>query len=169
MDKVGERRGIDELGTTFDSIGPDHVHPVTLGRMRGRSTVAKTFVRVGRIYDESSAEDGRRVLVDRVWPRGLSKERARIDEWCKQIAPSTQLRQWYDHDPARYAEFARRYRVELEDPERATALLRLRAFAREGTLTLLTATKRSEISQAAVLAELLQHPSSSQGRSSTAS
>lgn len=127
--------------------------------------VARPSVRVGRVYDEPGAEDGRRVLVDRVWPRGLSKERARIDEWCKQIAPSTQLRQWYDHDhdPGRNAEFSRRYRAELDDPERGAALLRLRAFAHEGTLTLLTATKRSEISQAAVLAELLQRPSKKQG------
>jgi len=125
--------------------------------------VARTAVRVSRVYDEPGADDGRRVLVDRVWPRGLSKDRAWIDEWCKQIAPSTQLRQWYDHDPERYAEFTRRYRAELDDPERAAALLRLRAFAHEGTLTLLTATKRSEISQAAVLAELLQRPSKKQG------
>jgi uncharacterized protein YeaO (DUF488 family) len=121
--------------------------------------VARTAVRVSRVYDEPGAEDGRRVLVDRVWPRGLSRERVRIDEWCKQVAPSTQLRKWYDHDPQRYAEFSRRYLAELDDPERAAALLRLRAYAREGTLTLLTATKRSEISQAAVLAELLLRPS----------
>ena len=124
--------------------------------------VARVSVRVSRVYDEPGAEDGRRVLVDRVWPRGLSRERARIDEWCKQVAPSTQLRQWYDHDPERYPEFSRRYLAELDDPERAAALLRLRAFTREGTLTLLTATKRSEISQAAVLAELLQRPSTQQ-------
>lgn len=110
--------------------------------------------RVRRVYDEP-AEGEYRVLVDRVWPRGLSKDRAHIDEWCKQVAPSTALRQWYGHDPARYAEFARRYRAELDDPEPAAALAHLRELASDHPLTLLTATKQSDISQAAVLADLL--------------
>ncbi|HEX6471416.1 MAG TPA: DUF488 family protein [Streptosporangiaceae bacterium] len=113
-------------------------------------------VRLGRVYDEPAPGDGVRVLVDRVWPRGLSKERARIDEWCKQVAPSTELRKWYDHDPERYAEFARRYRSELRDPERAQALTHLRGLAEDRTVTLLTATKDIRISQAAVLAELIR-------------
>jgi uncharacterized protein YeaO (DUF488 family) len=107
------------------------------------------------VYDPPEPDDGRRVLVDRMWPRGLSKERARLDDWCKEIAPSTELRKWYGHDPDRYAEFARRYSAELGDPERAAALARLRTLAGHGRLTLLTATKRSEISEAAVLADLL--------------
>jgi uncharacterized protein YeaO (DUF488 family) len=115
-------------------------------------------VQVRRIYEEPESSDGRRVLVDRVWPRGLSKDRAHLDEWCKQVAPSTELRTWYDHDPERYAEFARRYRTELDEPERATALAHLRELAATGPLTLLTATKRSDISQAAVLAEMLSRP-----------
>ena len=86
---------------------------------------------------------------------GLSKERARFDDWCKEIAPSTELRKWYGHDPDRYAEFARRYRAELGDPVRAAALANLRKLAGHGQLTLLTATKRSDISEAAVLADLL--------------
>jgi uncharacterized protein YeaO (DUF488 family) len=110
---------------------------------------------VRRVYDPPEPDDGRRVLVDRLWPRGLSKERARLDDWCKEIAPSTELRKWYGHDPDRYAEFARRYRAELGDPEGAAALARLRTLAGHGRLTLLTATKRSEISEAAVLADLL--------------
>jgi uncharacterized protein YeaO (DUF488 family) len=112
-------------------------------------------VRVRRVYEPREPEDGRRVLVDRLWPRGLSKERARLDDWCKEIAPSTGLRRWYGHDPDRYAEFARRYRAELDEPERAAALARLRELAGQGRLTLLTATKRSDISEAAVLADLL--------------
>jgi uncharacterized protein YeaO (DUF488 family) len=112
-------------------------------------------VQVRRVYDPPEPDDGQRVLVDRLWPRGLSKERARLDDWCKEIAPSTELRKWYGHDPDRYAEFARRYRAELGDPERAAALARLRTLAGHGRLTLLTATKRSEISEAAVLADLL--------------
>lgn len=115
-------------------------------------------VQVRRVYEEPEPGDGRRVLVDRVWPRGLSKERAYLDEWCKQVAPSTDLRTWYGHDPERYKEFTRRYRTELDEPERATALAHLRELAATGPLTLLTATKRSDISQAAVLAEMLNRP-----------
>jgi len=113
-------------------------------------------IRVGRVYDNPTAQAGRRVLVDRVWPRGLSKDRARVDEWCKQVAPSTGLRTWYGHDPVRFAEFTRRYRIELAEEERAAALAHLRELARHGTLILLTATKRADISQAAVLADLLR-------------
>lgn len=112
-------------------------------------------VRVRRIYEEPAPEDGARVLVDRVWPRGMTKQKARLDEWCKQIAPSTDLRKWYGHRPERFGEFTRRYREELTDPERAQALLHLRALASERTLTLLTATKDADISEAAVLATML--------------
>ena len=112
-------------------------------------------VRVRRAYDPPRADDGQRVLVDRLWPRGLSKQRAHLDEWCKDVAPSTELREWYGHDPDRFAEFARRYRTELGDPERAAALGRLRDSAAHGPLTLLTAAKRSDISEATVLADLL--------------
>ena len=113
-------------------------------------------VRVRRIYDEPTRHDGTRVLVDRIWPRGMSKDRARLDEWCKQIAPSTGLRTWYAHDPQRFAEFGRRYRAELAEPERAAALDHLRSLAATGALTLLTATKQAEISEAAVLANLVR-------------
>jgi uncharacterized protein YeaO (DUF488 family) len=111
---------------------------------------------VRRVYDERSEADGRRVLVDRIWPRGLTKAAADLDDWCKAIAPSTELRQWYAHDPDRYEEFARRYRLELEEPARAEALARLREQAEGHTVTLLTATKRPEISEAAVLVEILE-------------
>jgi len=116
----------------------------------------KPNVRLRRIYDEPQSDDGARVLVDRMWPRGLSKANARIDEWLKEVAPSTELRTWYGHEPARFDEFGRRYRAELEAPERADALARLRQLAQSGPLTLLTATKAIEISQAAVLAEILR-------------
>lgn len=98
-------------------------------------------VRVGRVYDEAVPGDGARVLVNRIWPRGLSKERAALDEWCKQVAPSTALRKWYGHDPSLFEEFARRYRVELAEPERADAVGHLRSVAERGPLTLLTATR----------------------------
>jgi uncharacterized protein YeaO (DUF488 family) len=113
-------------------------------------------VRVRRAYDEPEQADGTRVLVDRLWPRGLSKARAALDEWCKNVAPSAELRTWYSHDPDRFAEFSRRYQQELHDPERAEALEHLRGLAADGPLTLLTATRKPEISEAAVLARLLQ-------------
>jgi uncharacterized protein YeaO (DUF488 family) len=100
----------------------------------------KPDVRVGRVYDEPEPDDGTRVLVDRIWPRGLAKDKARLDQWFKQVAPSTELRKWYSHDPERFEEFGRRYLEELKDAERAQALKRLRELARSGTLTLLTAT-----------------------------
>jgi uncharacterized protein YeaO (DUF488 family) len=93
--------------------------------------------------------------VDRLWPRGLSKVSADLDEWCKEIAPSSALREWYSHDPERFEEFQGRYRVELDDPERAKALTHLRYLLADGSLTLLTATIRPEISQASVLAAIL--------------
>jgi uncharacterized protein YeaO (DUF488 family) len=113
-------------------------------------------VQVRRAYEEPDRGDGTRVLVDRIWPRGLTKAKAGLDEWCKQVAPSTQLRKWYHHDPDRFEEFGRRYRSELEDPERAEALAHLRDLAKHRTLTLLTATKQPEISEAEVLAGLLR-------------
>ncbi|PZS21870.1 MAG: DUF488 domain-containing protein [Pseudonocardiales bacterium] len=117
---------------------------------------SKPEVRVRRAYDEPVPDDGARVLVDRIWPRGLSKERAAFDEWCKPVAPSTALRKWYGHDPELFEEFGRRYRVELDEPERAQALAHLRELASRGTLTLITATKHADISEAEVLAELLR-------------
>jgi uncharacterized protein YeaO (DUF488 family) len=79
-------------------------------------------VRARRVYEAPDAADGRRVLVDRLWPRGLAKAAAHIDEWLKAIAPSDELRVWYGHDPAKFGEFRRRYDDELRDPERAAAL-----------------------------------------------
>jgi uncharacterized protein YeaO (DUF488 family) len=113
-------------------------------------------VRVRRIYDPATEQDGVRVLVDRLWPRGMSKARARIDEWCKHVAPSTELRRWYGHDPERFTEFGRRYRQELGSGEQGTALVHLAELAQDRTLTLLTASKDPAISEAAVLAELLE-------------
>lgn len=118
--------------------------------------VAKHEVNVRRVYDEPVDADGARVLVDRIWPRGLTKDKAALDDWCKAVAPSTELRKWYSHVPDRFDEFDRRYRAELEGPERAEALERLRDIAAQGPLTLLTATKHPDISEATVLAGLLR-------------
>jgi uncharacterized protein YeaO (DUF488 family) len=113
-------------------------------------------VKVGRVYDETAAGDGARVLVDRIWPRGLSKEHAHLDEWAKDVAPSSELRIWYGHDPAKFAEFRRRYAAELAEPERAEAFEKLRSLAQEKPVILLTATRDIEHSQATVLAERLR-------------
>jgi len=113
-------------------------------------------VRVRRVYEEAEPGDGARVLVDRIWPRGLTKARAALDEWCRKVAPSDELRKWYGHDPDRFDEFGRRYRLELQDPTRAEAVAHLRGLAKDRQLTLLTATHQPEISEAAVLAALLQ-------------
>ena len=118
--------------------------------------MSKADVRVRRVYDEPASHDGTRVLVDRIWPRGLTKARADLAEWCKEVAPSTALRRWYGHDPAKFDEFVSRYRAELEQPQRATVLQHLRDLARNRPLTLLTATRHPDISEAAVLADLLR-------------
>jgi len=116
-------------------------------------------VRLRRIYDDP-ADDGIRVLVDRRWPRGVSRVRAHLDEWCTAVAPSDALRTWYGHAPEKFEEFSSRYLEELEDPERSSALRHLRAMAARGRLTLLTATKDVQISQAAILVKLLRGRSS---------
>jgi uncharacterized protein YeaO (DUF488 family) len=118
--------------------------------------VQKLNVRVRRVYDEPEPEDGTRVLIDRLWPRGLSKAKAELDEWCKELAPSTALRKWYGHDPSKFEEFSRRYRLELAEPERASTLHRLQDLADDQPLTLLTGTKQPGLSDAAVLADLLR-------------
>lgn len=119
--------------------------------------MAGTQVRVRRVYNAPTADEGTRVLVDRVWPRGVSKSDLNYDHWNKDVAPSTELRKWYGHDPSRFAEFRRRYRDELRESDAQLALAKLRDQAGDGPLVLLTATKDVEHSHAAVLAELLQH------------
>src|SRR6266581_8741517 len=121
-----------------------------------RGTMAEVRVRVRRVYEEPEPGDGTRVLVDRIWPRGLTKAKAALDEWCKNVAPSDELRKWYSHDPDRFEEFGRRYQLELQDPRRAEALAHLRGLAKDRQLTLLTATRQPEISEAAVLAGVLR-------------
>ena len=113
-------------------------------------------IQVRRAYEERQPGDGTRVLVDRIWPRGLTKAKAALDEWCKDVAPSDELRKWYGHDPGRFDEFGRRYRLELQGPRQAEALAHLRGLAKDRRLTLLTGTRRPEISEAAVLAALVR-------------
>ncbi|MCB0978041.1 MAG: DUF488 family protein [Acidimicrobiales bacterium] len=110
---------------------------------------------VERAYDDP--QPGRyRVLVDRLWPRGVTKERAALDEWCKEVAPSADLRKWYGHVPERFDEFARRYRAELAEAEAPAALDALRAKATEGEVALVTATRDVERSGAEVLRVVLE-------------
>ena len=109
---------------------------------------------LARIYDRPGAER-RRVLVDGLWPRGVKRSEAAIDEWCRDIAPSATLRKWYGHEPDRFGEFAERYRQELTEPSRAAACDHLLELVRSGPVTLVTATSAMEISHAAVLSEVL--------------
>jgi uncharacterized protein YeaO (DUF488 family) len=120
-------------------------------------------IRVRRVYDEPGAADGVRVLVDRVWPRGLRKTDAKLDEWAKDLAPSTALRTWYGHDPAKFSEFRRRYVTELDAPTPRSKLAEVHALAACRPVTLLTATRDVGISQAAVLAELLTAEENEEG------
>jgi uncharacterized protein YeaO (DUF488 family) len=111
-------------------------------------------VRVKRIYDPPEAGDGYRVLVDRLWPRGVSRERARLDEWARELAPSDGLRRWFGHDPARFNEFRSRYLTELKDQPKGIADLRQRA--RSGPVTILYAARDEVHNEAVVLARLLR-------------
>lgn len=113
-------------------------------------------VQVRRVYEQPTPDDGARVLVDRLWPRGVSKERAALDEWLKQVAPSPELRTWFGHDPAKYDEFVRRYRSELASGPQQEAFESLRQRARAGMLTLVTATRDENHCAAEVLYQLLK-------------
>lgn len=113
-------------------------------------------VRLRRVYEAPDPSDGRRVLVDRLWPRGLSKSAAALDEWLKAVAPSDALRRWYGHEPEKFPAFRERYQQELGSGEQAAAFDHLRQLARGGTVTLLTATRDIEHSEAAVLADELR-------------
>jgi uncharacterized protein YeaO (DUF488 family) len=110
-------------------------------------------VQVKRVYEPASPADGYRVLIDHVWPRGVSRARAHLDEWARDLAPSDELRRWFNHDPAKFATFRARYRDELSSAK--DPLDELRARAREGQVTLVYAARDEEHNNAVVLAELL--------------
>jgi uncharacterized protein YeaO (DUF488 family) len=110
-------------------------------------------VRTKRVYEDAVPSDGYRVLIDRIWPRGVTRDAARLDEWARDLAPSTELRRFFDHDPARFEEFRRRYVEELEP--QARKVNELRSLAQKGTVTIVFAARDREHSNAAVLAELL--------------
>jgi len=116
--------------------------------------MGKTEVRIKRVYEEPSEDDGRRILVDRLWPRGLTKEKARVDLWLKEIAPSNELRKWFGHEPKKWPEFKRRYGEELKKLGEPLALLRQEAG--RGKITMLYGERDEEHNEAVVLQELLQ-------------
>jgi uncharacterized protein YeaO (DUF488 family) len=115
--------------------------------------MARSHIRVARVYDDPGPDEGERILVDRVWPRGFRKDDPRVGTWCKDVALSKELRGWYNHQPERFDEFASRYAKELQGNE---ALEELRKRAKRGTVTLVTTTRELDRSQAAVLAKLLK-------------
>ena len=118
-------------------------------------------VRVKRAYEPVSPGDGYRVLIDRLWPRGISRDRAHLDAWEKDLSPSTDLREWFGHDPGRFDEFRRRYIEELR--ARRPLIAELRRHAREGTLTLVHSARDTEHNDAVVLAEVVRRGLPSRG------
>ncbi len=113
-------------------------------------------IRLQRAYDDPMPDDGYRVLVDRVWPRGRTREQLRLDTWARDLGPSTELRTWFGHDPARWPEFRARYRAKLADPAQARALDVLAEQARRGPLTLVFGARDAAHSQARVIADELE-------------
>ncbi len=112
---------------------------------------------IKRIYEPAGEDDGKRILVDRLWPRGVTKEAAKLDEWLKEIAPSPQLRTWFGHESEKFDEFASRYRLELDnDPQKQAAIRKLFALNGTGRVTLLYGAKSDSINHAAVLRQYLR-------------
>lgn len=111
-------------------------------------------INLKRIYDDKSSDDGYRVFIDRLWPRGVSKEDAHFDEWLKELAPSTDFRKWFDHDPKRFDKFKKQYKKELENHK--DLLDKLRNKAKSNKITLLFAAKNEEMNNAVVLKEILE-------------
>jgi uncharacterized protein YeaO (DUF488 family) len=109
-------------------------------------------MKIKRVYEAAQIEDGKRILVDRLWPRGLTKEKARVDIWLKDIAPSTDLRKWFGHEPAKWNEFRKRYIEELKNNEKQTSILKEQL--KTGMVTLVYAAKDKEHNEAIVLKEL---------------
>lgn len=110
-------------------------------------------IKIKRVYDEYAKKDGYRILVDRIWPRGVSKEDAKLDKWNKEIAPSDELRKWFDHKEERFEEFKKRYKKELEDHQ--DDLKEIKKIANEKTVTILYGAKDEKMNQAVILKEIL--------------
>ncbi|HZU05311.1 MAG TPA: DUF488 family protein [Chloroflexota bacterium] len=121
-------------------------------------------VRIRRVYDPPAPDEGYRVLIDRLWPRGLRKDQLPLDAWLRELAVSDGLRRWFGHEPARWEEFRQRYRAELLAPERRPLLEELARRARDGTVTILYGARDPQHNNAVVLAELLEELSQASGR-----
>jgi uncharacterized protein YeaO (DUF488 family) len=125
------------------------------------------MIQTKRIYHESSPQDGERILVDRVWPRGMKKEEANIDDWYKVLAPSTDLRKWFGHDPEKWGKFRQRYRSELQDREKEALLTTLADKSKEGTVTLLYGSKDTDHNNAVALKSFIDSMAEGQGTKKT--
>ncbi len=125
------------------------------------SRIAASRVRLKRPYEPPAASDGTRVLIDRLWPRGVRKDAAALDLWLKDIGPSTELRKWFGHEPSRWAEFRRRYADEIE--QKPQLLAQLRDIARQGVLTMVYSAHDEQHNDALVLQELILHPPTATG------
>lgn len=119
------------------------------------SKIARKNIKLKRAYDPPNPDDGIRILVDRLWPRGVKKVNAAINHWMKEIAPSTELRHWFGHDPARWDEFQRRYERELKQHKQSVD--QLRSLAKRGVITLIYATRDQDHNEAVVLRDILLH------------
>ena len=125
--------------------------------------MAKKTIKIKRAYEPPEKSDGYRVLIDRLWPRGVSKARLRLDEWCKDLAPSAELRKFFGHDPDKWREFQSRYRKELREADSKKKLADLRALARRSTLTLVYSARDEDHNDAVVLKQLLERDLKSAG------
>ena len=124
--------------------------------MSGEAPGEGTVLRLKRVYEPAQSDDGYRVLVERLWPRGVSKAQAHLDAWLKDLAPSDALRRWYGHDPAKWEEFRARYRQELAEPARQAALAELAERAQQQTVTLVYGSRAGDISNAAAIMAFLE-------------
>ncbi len=113
------------------------------------------MLKVKRVYDKKEVSDGKRILVDRLWPRGLRAEDAAVDEWLKELSPSDELRRWFNHDPEKWEEFRRRYRKELSSPEKQEILERIAKGAAHSDITLVYGARETEYNNARVLEEII--------------
>jgi uncharacterized protein YeaO (DUF488 family) len=145
------------MNARFTTLSGSHARSVRVRRLVGSAPprVSRPRIQIRRAYEAAQAGDGYRVLVDRLWPRGRSKASLRLAAWAKELAPSTALRTWFGHDPARWFEFKRRYKVELRAPERVRYLDELAKRARAGMVTLVYAARDEDHNEARVLAEHL--------------
>jgi len=112
------------------------------------------LIKIKRVYDPFSEDDGKRILVDRLWPRGIKKDKAKIDEWLKEIAPSDELRRWFSHDPSKWQEFKSRYKKELK--KKSDLIGKLKVESKKGRITLLFSARDTEHNNAVVLKEIIQ-------------